>query len=165
MHNLNDPSALVTNTTGAPHSDTLRRMNPFCKRSSTCTLNSCCSLGAIRLRGITTGLAPSTRSIRNSISLCGGNPLTSSKTSSNPLAIGTDDSPSRGTTSEYMKLMKTPSSCLHRITIFRPSTFSTVTSNLSQSTFVAYFLSQSISKIISNPAKFRTKQSQTKEQP
>jgi len=72
MHRRDEPSFFFTNSTGAPHGETLDQMNCFFDKSSSCFFNSTNSAGAIRYGVIDTGHVPGMRSIANSISLLGG---------------------------------------------------------------------------------------------
>ena len=84
MHRRDEPSFFFTNSTGAPHGETLGRMNCFSNKSSSCFFNSPNSAGAIRYGEIDTGPAPGIKSIANSISLLGGSPgISSGNTSIN----------------------------------------------------------------------------------
>src|SRR3954469_10983257 len=75
---LIEPSFFLTNSTGAPHGDTLGRINFFSNNSSNCFFNSANSDADMRYGAIDTGLVPGINSIANSTSLSGGNSLTSS---------------------------------------------------------------------------------------
>src|SRR3954466_1231820 len=84
-----EPSFFFTNNTGAPHGETLGRMNFFSRNSSNCFFNSANSDGDIRYGVIDTGLVPGINSIVNSTSLSGGKSFTSSgKTSGNSHTTG-----------------------------------------------------------------------------
>src|SRR3954463_7375897 len=84
-----EPSFFFTSNTGAPHGETLGRINFFSSNSSNCFFSSANSDADIRYGAIDTGLVPGTNSIANSTSLSGGNSLTSSgKTSGNPHTTG-----------------------------------------------------------------------------
>jgi len=78
MHKRDEPSFFFTNSTGAPHGETLGQMNYFSIKSSSYFFNFANSAGVIRYIVIDTGPAPGTRSIANSISLLGGSPRISS---------------------------------------------------------------------------------------
>src|SRR3954470_15596926 len=73
-----EPSFFFTNNTGAPHGETLGRMNLFSSNSSNCFFNSANSDGDIRYGAIDTGLVPGINSIVNSTSLSDGKSFTSS---------------------------------------------------------------------------------------
>src|SRR3954467_10183390 len=89
MHSLIEPSFFFTSNTGAPHGETLGRINFFSSNSSNCFFSSANSDGDIRYGAIDTGLVPGTNSIENSTSLSGGNSFTSSgKTSGNSHTTG-----------------------------------------------------------------------------
>src|SRR3954463_5389225 len=77
-----EPSFFFTSNTGAPHGETLGRINFFSSNSSNCFFSSANSDGDIRYGAIDTGLVPGTNSIENSTSLSGGTSgISSGKTS------------------------------------------------------------------------------------
>src|SRR6266487_7073213 len=89
MHNLILPSFFLTNNTGAPHGDTLGRMNFFSSNSSNCFFNSFNSDADILYGAMDIGLVPGTRSTVNSTSLSGGtSEISSGNTSGNSQTTG-----------------------------------------------------------------------------
>ena len=82
MNKHDEPSFFFTNSTGAPHGETLGRMNCFSNKSSSCFFNLANSAGAIQYGEIDIGPAPGIKSIANFISLFGGRPEISSRNTS-----------------------------------------------------------------------------------
>jgi len=78
IHKRRVPSFFLTNNTGAPHGDTLRRMKPFSSSSCNCTFNFFNSAGAILYGFMEIGSTPGITLISNYTSLSGGNPGNSS---------------------------------------------------------------------------------------
>jgi len=72
MQSLELPSFFFTNSTSAPHSDALGRINLFSSRSSICFFNSTNSIGAILYDAINTRPAPGMKSILKFTSLLSG---------------------------------------------------------------------------------------------
>ena len=90
MHNRIVPSFFLTNKIGAPHKDTLGRMNPLSTNSCNWTFNSFNSIGVILYGGIETRAESGNSFISNYSSLSGGRPGRSSEnTSENSHTIGT----------------------------------------------------------------------------
>ena len=63
MHRRDEPSFFFTNSTGAPHGETLGRMNCFSNKFSSCFFNSANFAGAIRYGEIDIGPASGIKSI------------------------------------------------------------------------------------------------------
>src|SRR3954471_21377529 len=90
MHNLWLLSFFSMNNTGAPQDEELGWINPFCNCSPSCFLSSFSSSTDILYGLLAIGPDPGTKSIRNSTSLSGGIPGSSSgNTSGYSLTIGT----------------------------------------------------------------------------
>src|SRR3954463_3305431 len=87
MHSLIDPSFFLTNSTGAPHGDTLFSINFNSISSSSWTLSSTSSAGDIRYDGIAMGVAPGIKSMVNSVSRTGGSPDSFSGTHPESLSL------------------------------------------------------------------------------
>ena len=88
IHILKVPSFFFTKRTEAPQGDTLGNIYPFFNKSSIYICNSSNSTIPILYGVLDTGATPGTKSIEKSMSLFGGNPGISLKTSSKSLKTG-----------------------------------------------------------------------------
>src|SRR3954471_22730620 len=147
MHNLWLLSFFSMNNTGAPQDEELGWINPFCNCSPSCFLSSFNSSTDILYGLLAIGPDPGTKSIKNSTSLSGGIPGSSSgNTSGYSHTIGTL---SMLTPLREFNLLPLDSKFDLNFIIF-PSGVVSVTERLAQSNTPSLAI-QSIPKITSSP--------------
>ena len=112
MHSRMVLSFFFANKTGAPHGEVLDLMNPLSSNSCIWTLSSCYSTSAILCGVIEMGDVPECNSTQKSITLCGGNPGSSSGNTSSYSHTTRGRSESYLTSSSRVRLASQPINCL-----------------------------------------------------
>ena len=111
MHSRRVLSFFFANKTGAPYGEVLDLMNPLSNNSCIWTLSSYNSAGAILCRVIEMGDVPGCNSIQKSISLYGGNPVSSSEKTSSYSHTTQGKSKSCLASSSRVRLASQPINC------------------------------------------------------